>query len=167
MKSARIRPMTSLTRAPLLTIRSSACRTSSKFGGSALSQRRVGFEDLLLSHSLLGDVPENRLQPDDFSFRVAQRCFDNVHVDLARAWRLVFLHRFVGFSHFEHASVIPLILFGEFLGEKVEIRLSNDFLQRPAQYAAKLLVGKGEAKLEVFAENVLRQSLDQRMIKRF
>src|SRR5690242_21871772 len=104
------------------------------------------------------------MKADDVPVRVAQRSLDHVDVDFAAPGWLMLLDRFVRLAGLQHVPVITLVLFCQFGGEKVEIGFADNLFEGSSQGSAKLLVGKGKTELEIFAEDVLRQSLDQRMI---
>ncbi len=58
-----------------------------------------------------------------------------------------------------------MVLPGQFLREKVEIRLAEEISGRIASVPAKILVHEGETPQPVLAEDPLRESLDQRVVE--
>ena len=78
----------------------------------------------------------------------------------------MFLDRLVRLAGLHHPPVVALVLLRQLAREEVEVRLADNLLQGPAQDLAELLVGEGEASLEVLAQDILRQRLDQRMVER-
>ena len=123
--------------------------------------------DLLLGAFFFRDVPEDALQSDDFSVNSVQRRFDNLDKSILLSQRMMFLGDFVSLAGFHDALVIALVFFGQFLREKIEVRFAEDVLQPAVIMIAVLLIGESEPSFAVFAEDVLRHRLDQRMVERF
>ena len=134
---------------------------------AAAGQFGVRAADLFLGEFLRRDVPENTLQTDDASVRAVQGRFDDLNDGSLLSQRLMFLDDFVGLGGFDHAAVVLLVLFSQFLREKIEIRFAEDVLQPAFVMFAILLIGECEASLQVLPKNVLRHRLHQRMIKGF
>ena len=134
----------------------------------ALCQQSVHAPNLFVRKPLLSNIPENSLQPDNVARGVISRGLDYLHVKfLSAARRLIDFHRFISFARINDQFVVVLVLCGKFLGEKVEIGFTDNFLASPAQHLAKLGIGEGKAALQILAKNILRQGLDQGMIKCF
>ena len=131
----------------------------------APGQVGIGPLQLFFCQPFFGNIPENALQSDNFARSVFKRSFDDLHVDLISAGRLVFLDRVIRLHGFHHATVVTLIFLGQFAWEEVEVRFAHYVLELSPQYFAELLIGEGEPFLQVLAENILRQGLHQRMIQ--
>lgn len=74
-------------------------------------------------------------------------------------------HGLYGFAALQDAAVVALVFGGQLGGEEVGVGAAENFFQRQADRLAEALVGEGEAALEVFAKNILRQVFDQRVIE--
>ena len=126
--------------------------------GRFLRLLQMRFGPLLLSH-----VPKDGLRSDDPASSVANRRFHHVDVtDLAVL--LVLLDCLEEGPRFRYPSVVATVLLRQFRRVKIEIRFPHDLAERPAQELAKRLAGKREPSLEVLAENLDGQVLDQRRV---
>ena len=121
---------------------------------------------LLLGAHPRRDIPENTLRADDLAVRVEDRRLHHLDVFLLAAGRRVLLDGLKEFPRRDDALVVSLILGRQLGGKEVGVRAPNDFIEGLAQFHAEAAVGEGEPALHVLAEDVLREVLDQRLVKR-
>jgi hypothetical protein len=112
------------------------------------------------------DVPEHALDAGHVAAGVVDRGLDHADVEEVLAGRMVLLDGLEGLPRLDDAPVVLLVLPGERGGEEVEVRAPEHLLEAPADRRAELGVGEGEAPLQVLADDVLGQVLDERVVER-
>ncbi len=112
----------------------------------------------------VGHVPENGLHADDVSRGVPHGRFH--HLDVPRLAALCIpLDIFEQLAGRGHPNVVLAVFFRQLAGIEIEVRLAEDLLGRLAEQLAERLAGEGESPLEVLAENLDGEVLDEGRIK--
>src|SRR5262249_30457698 len=125
-----------------------------------------------LSRGLVGlhasaDIPEHALDTDNLTSGVANRRLEHLHVELFTLLLDVGLDVFEHLAGFHHVHIIAAI-FLDLLGrEKILVTFTDDFVERLADRIAESLITVDEAAGHVFAKDIERQTLDQRLIDGF
>ena len=74
----------------------------------------------------------------------------------------MFLGHVERFECLHHSQIVLMIFGGELGREQIEIGFAQDIAEWFADKIAKAPIGKGEAPLAIFAQDVLGKGLDQR-----
>ena len=122
---------------------------------------------LLLRPPPVRHVPEDALDAHDLAPRVIDRRFEHLDKGLGPIGLPVLFNILENFLRVDH----PQIVLAKFLGQgrrvEVEVGLAQDLIQRLADRGAEQVVAKGEAPVQVLAEDVERQAFHERVIQRF
>src|SRR6185295_16136690 len=129
-------------------------------------RRRLGRLFLRAGGLLRGHLPENALDADGPLVRVVDRRLHHPHENGLPARGLVGFDDVQGLAGLEDARVVLAVLPGEALREQVEVRRPEELLRGSAHRAAVLTVRVDDAAVEVLAEEVLGQIVDQRAVQR-
>ena len=122
--------------------------------------------ELFLEVLALRDVPKNALSPERASERVADGRLHHLHKDRLPGRRNILLDRLQDAAGADDFAVVLLVFGGKLRRVEIEIRAADDFIKTLPEQLAEALIGEGEALLQILLENILRQMLDQRMVKR-
>ena len=134
--------------------------------GFAPGQLRIGFLQALFPLLAFGDVPKDALDADDLAVGIVDRRLHHVHVTLLPPRRNILFDGLEAFAGLDHVPIVALIFLRQDRREKIEVCFADNFYEWLSDDRAKIFVREGKLFVEVFAENILRQVFDQRMVKR-
>ncbi len=114
-----------------------------------------------------GNVPEHPLNADDVAVRVVDGRLEYLHVNRLAVGLAVFFDVLEDLSRRDDSRVVPAIFLGQVPRKQVVVGLALELLPGEADFVEIVLIRVDQPALEILAEHVQRQALDQRAVAGF
>ncbi len=130
-----------------------------------LLEHHVLLPELLLGADPRGHVPENTLDADRLAVVREERRLHHLDIENLPLGRDVLFDDVKHLSTLDDPAIVAAVFLGEVAGPEIKIGLAQNLIEATAQLVAKPLVREGEPAIEILAQDVLRQGLDERVVE--
>ncbi len=127
-------------------------------------RKRASLARSASSARLRRDVPEHSLNADDVAVRVVDGRLEHLHINGFAVGLAVLFHVLENPPRRNDPRVVPAIFLREVPRKQVVVGLALELLPGEADFVEIVLIRVDQPPLEVLAEHVQRQALDQRPV---